>query len=65
MQQGAILSPMLFNIYVMLLGAIIRGFGVRCHHYADDIQLYFSVTSDSGEAVQDLDQHIGGLDEDP
>ena len=46
--QGTILFPMLFNIYMKLLGAVIRGFGAKCHQYADDTQLYLPVTTESG-----------------
>ena len=41
--QGLI-SPMLFNIYMRLLGEgdVIWGCGASCHQYADDTQLYIS-----------------------
>ena len=64
--QGSVLSPMLFNMYMKLLGAVIRSFGGRCHQYADDTQLYFSFSSSSGEAVEVLNIAPGrdnGLDE--
>ena len=54
--QGSILSSMLFNIYMKPLGAVIQSFGVCCHQYADDTQLYFSFSTSSGEAVEVLNQ---------
>ena len=47
--QGSVFSPMLFIIYMKQLGAVIWRFGVCCHQYTDDTQLYFS--SSSGKAV--------------
>ena len=32
-------APKLFNIYMKQLGGAIQSFGVRCHRYADDIQV--------------------------
>uniref|UniRef100_A0A803TLI7 Reverse transcriptase domain-containing protein n=1 Tax=Anolis carolinensis TaxID=28377 RepID=A0A803TLI7_ANOCA len=37
--QGAILSPLLFNIYVRSLASLARSFGLDCYQYADDTQL--------------------------
>lgn len=37
------------------LGVAIGSSGTKCHLYVNDIQFYFSVTSESGEAVKALD----------
>uniref|UniRef100_A0A803U0T6 Reverse transcriptase domain-containing protein n=1 Tax=Anolis carolinensis TaxID=28377 RepID=A0A803U0T6_ANOCA len=37
--QGAILSPLLFNIYFRLLAGLVWSFGIECYQYADDTQL--------------------------
>ena len=49
--KGSIISPMLFNIYMRLLGEVIRGCGASCHQYADDTQLYISFLPTTVDAV--------------
>ncbi|XP_053149256.1 uncharacterized protein LOC128343844 [Hemicordylus capensis] len=48
--RGSILSLMLFNIYMKPLGEIIRRFGAGCYQYADDTQIYFSLSSSSSSS---------------
>uniref|UniRef100_A0A671TXF6 Reverse transcriptase domain-containing protein n=1 Tax=Sparus aurata TaxID=8175 RepID=A0A671TXF6_SPAAU len=52
--QGSILGPILFNLYMLPLGDVIRRHGINFQSYADDTQLYIAVSPDDMGPIDSL-----------
>jgi len=52
--QGSVLGPLLFSLYLLPLGSILRKHGIALHCYADDSQMYVPLKKKEGYSISPL-----------
>lgn len=52
--QGSILGPLLFSLYMLPFGSILRKYSISYHLYADDSQIYIPLKQNNPQSVKPL-----------
>ena len=52
--QGSILAPILFALYMLLLGSIFRKYGISFHCYADNTHIYIPLKGQESTTIKCL-----------
>ena len=63
--QGSVPGPILYSLYISLLGDIVRHDGLEFHLYADDTQLYFAfrpITAEQQPSLACIEARVSHVD---